>query len=316
MNLAFWNLFGDDYTKNCLSWKRHPEPILPPEGDGWKSRWTANPDVLEFNGKRFLYYRGNGTHHGREGVHDRLAGAEILSVGPGSLELRAFNDNQPLVDVGQPGDFDDKDALDPAAVLFQGKVWLYYSAVGSGPDSIGLATSEDGENFTKYGKIMTGRAPEVILKDGRVFLTYQLQDAKGNYQVQLASSEDGITFTPESPDPIFPRAVGSWDSLSLVTSRLSEENGVYYMVYGGSSYLADEPDFFGLARSTNLIDWEPHPGNPIFGCGQKGAPDGGAIWFPAVIETKDSFVMLYEGSRGKYSWDLSSAICMAWVGKG
>jgi hypothetical protein len=87
-------------------------------------------------------------------------------------------------------------------------------------------------------------------------------------------------------------------------------------MYGGSSYLADEPDFFGLARSKNLIDWEYHPGNPIFGCAAKGAPDGGAIWFPALHETRDDFLMLYEGSRGKYSWDLSSTICMASTRKG
>lgn len=234
-------------------------------------------------------------------------------MGPGSLELRPLNNDQPIIDVGQPGSLDETDALDPAAISFKGKVWLYYSAIGNGPDSIGLAISDDGENFVKYGKIMTGRAPEVILKDDRIFLTYQLPDEGGNYQVYLASSDDGISFRPESDEPIFPREKGSWDSLSLVTSRLHEENGVYYMIYGGSSYLADEPDYFGLARSTDLIHWEPHPGNPIFGCGPKGSPDGGAIWFPALMETQDGYVLLYEGSRGKYSFDLSSAICMAWV---
>ena len=64
-----------------------------------------------------------------------------------------------------------------------------------------------------------------------------------------------------------------------------------------------------------MLTWEKHPGNPIFGCGPKGSPDGGAIWFPAVYEESDRFVMLYEGSRGKYTWDCSSQICMSTIKK-
>ena len=109
---------------------------------------------------------------------------------------------------------------------------------------------------------------------------------------------------------------GSWDAFSITTARLSADAGWFYMMYGGSAYLADEPDCFGLARSKDLVHWERHSGNPIFGRGPAGSPDGGAIWFPALLETEDCFILLYEGSRGKYSWDLSSAICMASAAKG
>lgn len=315
MNAAFWNLFGDDYSENCLKWNRTSAPILPPEGDRWKSRWTANPDFLTFQGRSLVYYRGNGEISGRTGLHDRIGGCEIREIGPNKLIVDPLNGGDFLVDVGAEGSFDDRDVLDPATVVFQGKVWLYYSAVGNGPDSIGLAVSEDGETFEKVGKVITGRAPEVILKDGEIYLIYQLTDEAGGYQIHLAKSADGLNFQPVVDEPIFPRVPKSWDSLSLVTARLTVEDDTFYMVYGGSAYLPDEPDFFGLARSKDLVNWEPHPGNPIFGCGQKGAPDGGAIWFPAVFETPEVYAMLYEGSRGKYSWDLSSAICMAWIEK-
>jgi hypothetical protein len=291
------------------------QPILPPSGDGPKSRWTANPDLIEFLGRQILLYRGSGTWPGRDGLHDRLLAAEVLEIGPGRLRINDLNGGAPIVDIGAEGEFDGEDVLDPAGIVFEGKLFVYYSAIGEGPDSIGLAVSADGERFEKVGKVLTGRAPEVILKDGKVFMIYQLPDEAGNYVIHLASSEDGVAFLPEGAEAIFPRQPGSWDSLSLVTARLSEEAGVYYMIYGGSSYLADEPDYFGIARSKDLVRWEPHPGNPVFGCGRKGAADGGAMWFPALCETEDAFVMLYEGSRGKYSWDLSSTICMAWVRK-
>jgi hypothetical protein len=96
---------------------------------------------------------------------------------------------------------------------------------------------------------------------------------------------------------------------------LHAAHDAYYLIYGGSSSLLDQPDYFGLARSNDLLHWERHPGNPIFGCGAKGQEDGGAIWFPALIETADRFVLLYEGSRGNYRGDLSSQICQSSIPK-
>jgi hypothetical protein len=101
----------------------------------------------------------------------------------------------------------------------------------------------------------------------------------------------------------------------VATGRLLRAEDEFYLLYGGSSSLIDQPDAFGLARSRDLIHWERHPGNPVFGCGPKGSEDGGAIWFPALIETEEALVLLYEGSRGNYQGELSSQICMASIPK-
>ena len=252
---------------------------------------------------------------GRDTSHDRIGVAEVVSIGKGSLELNPLNGGSFAVNIGDEGTFDGQDILDPATVVFQDKVWLYYSAIGDGPDSVGLAVSEDGVVFEKLGKVLTGRAPDVVARDGKLYMVYQREDESKNYQVYLASSEDGLHFTDVQAEPIFPRTPGSWDALSIATVRLSVDGETVYALYGGSSYLADEPEYFGLARSNDLVQWEFHPGNPIFGCGPKGAPDGGAMWFPALTETPNGFVMLFEGSRGKYSFDLCSAICTAFIAK-
>lgn len=242
--------------------------------------------------------------------HDRLAVAEITQASFDNITIRDFDDVNPIVNVGNKDEFDDSAVLDPASVIFKGKVFLYYSAIGSGPDSVGLAISDDGIHFNKHGFVMIGRAPEVIVKDDKVFLIY-LQFSENGFKIYLASSKNGIDFKNVLDTPIFTPKQGSWDSLSITTARLFQDDDTFYMLYGGSSYLADEPDFIGLARSNNLIDWQSHPGNPIFGCGAKGEEDGGAIWFPALMEVDDAFILLYEGSRGKYSGDLSSQICMS-----
>jgi hypothetical protein len=87
------------------------------------------------------------------------------------------------------------------------------------------------------------------------------------------------------------------------------------MVYGGSADFVDEPEYFGLARSRDLLNWERHPGNPIFSAGAHATADGGAIGFPAIIDVGTYAVMLYEGSRGRSSWDFQLSICMAWLAK-
>lgn len=311
--MSFWNLFSRDHRTNCRAW-RHSDrnPAIPATGETWKKFWTANPDVLEFAGKRLLYYRGNGFVAEGDGTrHDRIGVAEILSLGTDAIEIQDLNHGLPIVDIGEPGAFDARHVLDPATIVFRGEVWLYYSAIGDGADSVGLARSSDGIHFEKVGKVLEGRAPDVVARDDGIAMLYQIPTADGHHEFFLAHSRDGIRFQPRAGAPVFSRGACGWDSRDVVTGRLLCEGDEFYLLYGGSSSLIDQPDAFGLARSQDLIHWERHPGNPVFGCGPKGTEDGGAIWFPALIEMEEAFVLLYEGSRGNYQGDLSSQICMA-----
>lgn len=316
MSRRLWDRFSTDYRENCLSWTHSQMPLIEPGDTWWRARWTANPDLLDLGGRLLLYYRGNGRSAIGSGEHhDRLAVAEILpdtgASSAGSVDWRPLGDDEPIVDIGPDGSFDDNHVLDPAAVRFGERVLLYYSAVGSGPDAIGLATSTDGITFTKQGKVLDGRAPGVVVHDGRVHLFHQVLVGDG-YELHLRISADGMTFPDDGIDEcVFRGEPGGWDAQSVVTARIHRDGDTFFMLYGGSANTLDEPDFFGLSRSTDLHTWERHPGNPIFGHGAGGTIDGGAIWFPALIETADHATLLYEGSGGKYAWDLSSQICVA-----
>jgi len=315
VNRVFWNLFGDDWRANCRKWRRSANnPVIPACGDTWKKIWTANPDVLEIGGKKLLYYRGHGTMPGAEDEsHDRIGVAEILSVSRDDIEIRDLGGGEPIVDIGARGAFDDRHVLDPAAVLHCGSVLLYYSAVGSGPDRVGLAIShDDGVTFRKFGNVLTGRAPDVVVKDGLIYMLFQKHVDSEHYEFFLAKGSKGIEFEPVQESPVLrPGESGQWDSFDICTGRLHVADDAYYMLYCGSPHLCDIPDYIGLARSSDLVHWEKHPGNPIFGVGERGGCDGGAIWFPALIETKDFFVMLYEGTSTKFHDGVTSEICQA-----
>lgn len=316
MNRKFWNLFSLDYTRNCALW-HHSEanPVIPHTETGMCRRWTANPHILDMGKSRLLYYRGNGANEKNLNEnHDRLTVAVLTGTSGDTLLLEQPYLPEPLFDLGEPGSFDCYEILDPTAAFFKGGVWLYYSAIGAGEDSIGAAYSSDGIHFEKRGKIMTGRGPSIIVMNNRLYMAYNVSIG-GRYEIRAAISDDGINFYSISDMPICVSLPNSWESFSLTTPRLFLDGDMVYMLYGGSSYLEDEPDYIGIARSSDMLTWEKHPGNPIFGCGPKGSPDGGAIWFPAVYEEAERFVMLYEGSKGKYKWDCSSQICMATIKK-
>lgn len=326
---AFWDRFSKGYVSNCLAWHHSPSnPVLPPSGDTWQKRWTANPDLLNFDGRTLLYYRGDGPASADDSsYHDQIGAAELTGVAPGTISYTVLNNRQPIVRIGEKGSFDDGMVLDPTAINFHSEVFLYYSAIGTAGYHVGLAVSHDGVHFKKLGAVIEGRVPSAIVHGDTVYLLFQrLVDLKGGgpdvqiktpkvYEVYLARSTDGIHFDEVQSQPVFKGEGTDWDALSITTARVSYSEGWYYLLYGGSAYLADEPDYFGLARSRDLIHWERHPGNPIFGAGARGEPDGGAIWFPAFIDAGNYFAILYEGSRGKYSWDLSSTICMSWISK-
>ena len=318
-DIHFWNLFSNSYTRNCKAWYHAKNnPVIPATGSGWKKIWTANPAYLEHNGQKFIYYRGHGfTNNNTKEPHDRMAVAALHSINKETIQFTDLNNGNFIIDVGEKGSFDDGAALDPAVCFFNNQFLLYYSAIGNGPDAIGWATSPDGIHFTKMSKLMDGRAPSVIVKDKQVYLLFQKEAKKGEGYLgfYIASSTDGRSFHLLSDKPVFAAGKeGEWDR-QIATGRLFQQGGYTYLLYGGSSELIDQPDYFGLARSQDLKQWEKHPGNPVFGCGARGEEDGGAMWFPALIESPDQYHLLYEGSRGKYGWELSSQICLSSIAK-
>ncbi|MFN5422650.1 MAG: hypothetical protein ACK5AO_05235 [bacterium] len=312
---SFWDLFSTNYRNNLKLWNHNTgkNPVIPAGTRDWKKYWTANPAIIEFNGQTLLYYRGNGITSTNPDRHDRLAVAGIKKITATDIELVELTDSY-IVDVGEKGSFDSSDALDPAAVVFNNKVYLYYSAIGVGKDSVGLAISNDGVKFEKYGKVCTGRAPTVVAANGKLYMIYQNDQGEGYKEFYLAESSDGINFTPTQEKPVFKGAESGWDKF-IATPRIYKENDEFLMIYGGSPDLNDQPDYFGIARSKDMINWEKHPGNPVFGLGAKGEEDGGAIWFPALVDIKTHYVIFYEGSRGRYAWELSSQICMSSIRK-
>jgi predicted GH43/DUF377 family glycosyl hydrolase len=280
--------------KQKITWKKHTgNPVVPVKPDSWRDGATMTADILTRGEQYYFYYTGKNEDADSIGLalanRKGFSGLEWIDV-PGN----------PLISPGKPGSFDSKHCVDPAAVEFEGKLWLYYSAIGDGPDRLGLAVSEDWRTFQKHpDPILIGRAPEVLLKDGRLYLFYVLNHPKGGYEYHLAVSEDGFHFKQEGP--VFQPAEQGWDSLSLVTARIFLEDGVFIMSYAGDYKEKDYPNRFGVAFSRDLYTWKRYPGNPVMESLEQGTWESRAVWFPEILKHEDRYYMYYEGNNGRFS---------------
>jgi len=114
-------------------------------------------------------------------------------------------------------------AEDPEVVRFRDRWFLYYTlAPGQGvrrlPWHIGIAVSDDLERFEKVGEL----TPAVLGQDNgvsigsllvlgdRLLMFYFTYGSGANDSICLATSDDGIRFTPHPRNPIF-RALGDWN---------------------------------------------------------------------------------------------------------
>jgi predicted GH43/DUF377 family glycosyl hydrolase len=279
-----------------FKWQRYPgNPVFPVMPGTWMEDQTANPDLLLIEDSYFMYFRG------QQGGHDRIGLATIPKKDFDGKTWKILP--KPIIDVGKPGDPDETHVLDPASVLVDDKIYLYYSAVSPTCDrSVCLATSKDGIHFKKHSQnpIVIGGGPEIVFKNGRFYL-YYWQPARNDkgFEIHLSASSDGFHFEKISDDPVLPvGAAGSWDSHTVETPRIFKEDDLYYMIYCGSGRYEDYPWHAGLATSRDLIHWKKFNGNPIFSRGEQGQWDEGAIWFTTVEKIDGIYYMWYEGYGG------------------
>jgi predicted GH43/DUF377 family glycosyl hydrolase len=277
-------------------WRRHPgNPVFPAARGTWREDQTANPDLLLKGDTYYMYFRGQ-----RDG-HDRIG---VATIPRDKFDGVTWNIHpEPIIDVGGPGSWDQNHALDPATILFNGKVFLYYTGCSPRADrAICLAVSDDGIHFKKFDRnpVVVGGAPEIFRRGDTLYLYYwRTVPGKRGFQIHYATSKDGYNFHEPKDSLALPVGKeGSWDSFTVETPRIFQEGDLYYMLYCGSDRNKDYPYNAGLATSKDLIHWTKYAGNPIFSRGVEGTWDEGAIWFTTVEKISGRYYMWYEGYGG------------------
>ncbi len=193
------NAIGYATSTDGINWNRHPNPVLEAgPGGTWDENGVSDPYVIKASGTYTMWYE-SWTGTGRLGCATSADGVNWTKCA-----------SNPVLEPGDPGDWDEAAVHDPVVVLRDGTYHLWYR--GSGPDwtwHIGYVTSTNGITFPRSltAPVLSGTGGE--WDDGSLELgdvifdgaTYHLWYGS-NSQFGYATSPDGINWTKHASNPI------------------------------------------------------------------------------------------------------------------
>ena len=132
-----------------LTWTKRAKPVveLGPRGS-FDERGAADPNVIGAGGILYMFYLG------QDRAHRQMLGVARSDDGVTWTKLRG----NPVLELGGPGDFDERGVGEPAVWATAGSYWMLYTGRDRHEQRrIGLARSRDGVHWTKLGVIFEGR---------------------------------------------------------------------------------------------------------------------------------------------------------------
>lgn len=221
----------------------------------------------------------------------------------------------PVLDIGEPGAFDDNGVTPVTILQYQDMLWLYYFGWQLGvkiPYSLftGLAVSKDGgERFERYSRVpilersddepFVRSAAHVHWLNGRWRMWYVAGDGwihiQGKqlprYNIRSLESDDGIRWQKKGAVGLC--ADGS-DEFGLGRPFVIEEDGLYKMWY--SSRTISRGYRLGYAESHDGRSWLRKDGEVGIDVSENGW-DSQMICFACVQKTEYGTYMFYNGNK-------------------
>lgn len=129
-------------------WKKEPRPVLETGPYmSWDEYGVADPYVIRIGSTFYMYYLGEdravrqriGVARSDDGVHWRKLAAN------------------PVLEIGEPGSFDENGLGEPAVWQARGFYWMLYTGRGAGEArKLGIARSTDGIHWSKMDSVFGG----------------------------------------------------------------------------------------------------------------------------------------------------------------
>ncbi len=235
-----------------VNWTLSPkDPLLSVKGSPFANEET--PSVVVFGGKFHMYYTGV---YPQGAVPAMAIGHAVSSDG-----IIWQDDRRAIIAAtGKVSDWNGYLVGEPGAVVYRGKIYLYFTAMGSRPggkppqlETIALATSSDGEHFDQPRVVLRQSenypptsgfvgysTPCAVVLDGKVHLFHDVAAffEKGNPQwqqiaLQHAVSDDGETEFKQDPKPLLVREDLHWTSGEILGPSAMIDNGRLKLWFSG-----------------------------------------------------------------------------------
>jgi len=258
---------GHVTSQDGYTWTKEPdEPILKTKDVPYaKIAMYASSVIVEDNGQWVIYvYTWDSASNPSSSVIGRIMSA--IPTGPwiAGAEPQKYPsvpwtaEAEPVLKPGKDGDWDDRQVLAPHVLKTETGYIMYYSGVGSsGIQQIGMATSRDGIQWTKYDDAATTEKPY---------------------------AESDPVFQPGDP--------GDWDSGWVHQPRVFQTLDGWVMFYRGTADKNGLIMKLGVATGKDGIHWDRSPLNPLL----KPSDVSGAqyFWFTNLVYHDDSYFLFWE----------------------
>jgi predicted GH43/DUF377 family glycosyl hydrolase len=246
-----------------------------------------------------LSYKGNShASHGETGVNPQQR--ERYSIFPRALriirntmsprkmvEMWPLFEHNPLLPLGALGQWDEVYASWASIVSTAPRKWrMYYSGKDkNGHLRIGLALSENGVHWEKYvnnpivdiGEVSDWDAryvycPVVWVEGNCWMMIFTGSDSLDHYQIGVASSDDGITWSKSKHNPVFcdsdPDRKNAFGMPETEGWGFMKQNDQYLLLYNSVTI---KPREVHVAESTDLFSWRRASSAPLLS--SEGAPN-------------------------------------------
>lgn len=215
--------------------------------------------------------------------------------------------NGPLIPVGPSGSWDERYVIAGPVVHAQGSYDMFYTGSGSaGGYSIGLATSPDGLNWTKYAgnPVIPGGQSAAVLFEGGVFKMWFTTSSRG--EILYTTSPDGRVWNLSATNPALTTGPG-WDAAFISSGAVLHNATGYYLYYAGSADLNVYQG--GLATSPDGLHWTKYAGNPVLPAGLSGGWDSAFVTPSTILDTGSVRILWYVGGTAAtgYVWRIGVA---------
>jgi parallel beta-helix repeat protein len=250
-----WTKYDDSNTPDPPF--AESDPVLSPGTPGsWDDDRVNMPCVILIDTVYHMWYGGADNP-------DHNAGAIGHATSIDGINW-AKNENNPVLDVGPPGSWDDEWVWDPW-VLFDGSIYhmWYFAWNGIGElVQIGHATSPHPDSvWTKdpNNPVLSfengnwdyprAQAPCVIY-DGNTFHMWYSGGQMSEYRIGYATSADGSEWTKFENNPVLePGSAGSWDETFVGFCSVIDSAGAKYKMW----YTGGGSGSFGYATAPHSI---------------------------------------------------------------
>jgi len=294
----------------------HRNPVMVKSNNGYENLAIGSPSVIFSGDTLRMFYAATDTAG---------KGRLFYAVSVDGVHWTKYRDGQPVLDTGNPGEWDDH-FLDTPEIIADGTEYkLYYFGdrdnhpAGS---AIGLAVSTDLVHWhkTDVNPVLQPGAPgewdglfiespSVVKTNGQYYMLYTGVDTTWRAAIGLAVSSDGITWTKYPGNPVIsPGRSPSWDDFSVATPSIIKTEKGFEAWYCGISVRDmrdnNRPDTvkIGYAISEDAVHWHPFDGNPVLSTYSPpyNPKEIRGPWAPDIVyrKTLSQYQMWYETAYG------------------